>query len=198
VADRLEELLAQLDKAQDSTSDERTKKELARIGKALREELQKQQDERNKLAEELHRSEGRIAELQAQIAKLEETAAEQARELEKLRKEQKPEEKAPSTASPLGVANAFREVVEKIQTEARESAEVGTTIRSLEVEVKGFVQVEEGEVTSLAFPKPDTEVQPEALSTLRVSFGAIPAVTAPPEEEQPRATPSRRRRRSGR
>ena len=35
--------------------------------------------------------------------------------------------------------------------------------------------------TALAFPKPDVEVDASALSTLRVSFGAIPSAV-PPEQ----------------
>lgn len=91
--------------------------------------------------------------------------------------------KEPSqSVSPLDVATAFRQVVEQVQEEARQAPGVGTTIKSLDLEVKAFVQVEEGE-TALAFPKPDAEVDPAALSTLRVSFGAIPSAL-PPEQRQ--------------
>lgn len=84
-------------------------------------------------------------------------------------------------ATPLDVANAFRQVVEQVQTEARESPGVATTIRSLDLEVKAFVQVDDSGETALSFPHPDAEVDASALSTLRVSFGAIPAATPPPD-----------------
>jgi hypothetical protein len=92
--------------------------------------------------------------------------------------------KEPSPAmSPLDVANAFRQVVEQVQTEAREAPGVGTTIKSLDLEVKAFVQVDRDGETALAFPKPDAEVDSSALSTLRVSFGAIPSAV-PPEQQR--------------
>jgi len=86
--------------------------------------------------------------------------------------------RAPKT-SPLDVANAFRDVVDQVQTEARESPGVGTTIKSLELEVKAFVHVEDDGVTALSFPQPDAEVDPSSLSTLRMSFGAIPSAAPP-------------------
>src|SRR6476659_2103621 len=87
--------------------------------------------------------------------------------------------RAPRT-SPLDVANAFREVVDQVQTEARETPGVGTTIKSLDVEVKAFVHVEDDRVTALSFPQPDASVDPNSLSTLRISFGAIPSAAPPP------------------
>ena len=90
--------------------------------------------------------------------------------------------RAPKT-SPLDVANAFRQVVDQVQTEARDSEGVGTTIKSLDLEVKAFVHVEDDGVTALSFPQPDAGVDPSALSTLRISFGAIPTVAAPPAQE---------------
>jgi hypothetical protein len=88
----------------------------------------------------------------------------------------------PPAMSPLDVANAFREVVEQVQTEARQAPGVGTTIKSLDLEVKGFVQVDDEGRTALAFPKPDAEVDASALSTLRLSFGAIPSAVPPDEQ----------------
>jgi predicted nuclease with TOPRIM domain len=196
VADGIEQTLRRLERLRETTTDERAKAELTQIEKDLREHLQTEENERNKLLEQLHAGEGRIAELRGRIAQLEETTAEQGKLIEELRTK-KPSEEAPtSTVSPLDVANAFKQVVEKVQAEARQTGGVGTTIKSLDIEVKGFVQVQEGEVTALAFPQPDAEVQPDALSTLRVSFGAIPVASPPPEAEEPKraATPRRRRR----
>jgi hypothetical protein len=89
--------------------------------------------------------------------------------------------RAPKT-SPLDVAKAFREVVDQVQTEARESPGVATTIKSLDLEVKAFVHVEDDGATALSFPPPDAAVDASSLSTLRISFGAIPAA-APPSQE---------------
>ena len=92
-------------------------------------------------------------------------------------------EKPPDAMSPLDVANAFRDVVEQVQTEAREAPGVATTIKSLDLEVKAFVHVNAEGETALAFPKPEAEVDASALSTLRVSFGAIPSAM-PPEQQR--------------
>ena len=88
----------------------------------------------------------------------------------------------PPSMSPLDVANAFKQVVEQVQNDAREAPGVATTIKSLDLEVKAFVQVDREGETSLAFPQHDAEVDASALSTLRVSFGAIPSAL-PPERE---------------
>jgi hypothetical protein len=107
-------------------------------------------------------------------------------ELGRIEKELRALFKEPSPAmSPLDVANAFRQVVEQVQTEAREAPGVATTIKSLDLEVKAFVQVDREGETALAFPRPDAEVDASALSTLRVSFGAIPSAL-PPEQQQQR------------
>jgi hypothetical protein len=89
--------------------------------------------------------------------------------------------RAPKT-TPLDVANAFRDVVDQVQTEARDAPGVSTTIKSLDLEVKAFVHVEDDGVTALSFPPPDSAVDGSSLSTLRISFGAIPGV-APPARE---------------
>jgi hypothetical protein len=89
----------------------------------------------------------------------------------------------PPSMSPLDVANAFKQVVEQVQNEAREAPGVATTIKSLDLEVKAFVQVDRDGETALAFPRHDAEVDASALSTLRVSFGAIPSAL-PPEQER--------------
>ena|SRR5438094_995298 len=129
-----------------------------------------------------------MAEIDAIIERLERLRKrtkdrEEKAELGRIEKELRALFKEPPSMSPLDVANAFRQVVEQVQTEAREAPGVGTTIKSLDLEVKAFVQVNGDGETALAFPKPDAEVDASALSTLRVSFGAIPS--AVPPEQQP-------------
>jgi hypothetical protein len=89
----------------------------------------------------------------------------------------------PPSMSPLDVANAFKQVVEQVQNEAREAPGVATTIKSLDLEVKAFVQVDREGETALAFPQHDAEVDASVLSTLHISFGAIPSAL-PPERER--------------
>ena len=59
---------------------------------------------------------------------------------------------------------------------------MGTTIKSLDLEVKAFVHVEDDGVTALSFPQPDAAVEAGSLSTLRISFGAIPPAVPPARE----------------
>jgi hypothetical protein len=85
-----------------------------------------------------------------------------------------------TSASPLNLAAAFKNVVDAIQAGARGSAGVGTTIKALDIEVKSMVQVQDDKTTVLLLPSIGTQVRPESLSTMRVSFGAIPVASTPP------------------
>lgn len=82
----------------------------------------------------------------------------------------------PPPANPVALADSFRKVVDQIQAQARLQAAGGpaTTIRSMDIEVKGLVNVQDGN-TVLVLPTLNTQVDPNQLSTLRVSFAAIPA-----------------------
>src|SRR5439155_25867408 len=90
---------------------------------------------------------------------------------------------APPPATPIALADSFRKVVDQIQTQARLQSASGpaTTIRSMDIEVKGLVNVQDGN-TVLVLPTPGSQLDPNQLSTLRVSFAAIPATgrAAPP------------------
>ena len=86
-------------------------------------------------------------------------------------------DEAPPTTTPVDLARSFRDVVDTVQSEARTAPGIGVTIRSMDIEVKGLVTVDQ-QGTSLVLPQPGTGIDAGALSTLRVSFGAIP-VPAP-------------------
>src|SRR5205823_13967199 len=58
----------------------------------------------------------------------------------------------PPSMSPLDVANAFKEVVEQVHTEAREAPGAGTTIKSPDLAAKACVQVNCDGETALAVP----------------------------------------------
>jgi hypothetical protein len=99
-----------------------------------------------------------------------------------------------SRVEPLELARSFRGVIEEIQAEARESEVAGVTIKSMDLEVKGLVEAARG-ATRLVLPSPGAQVDANALSTLRVSFGVVPALEAEPQpEEKPTAAAARRRR----
>jgi hypothetical protein len=82
---------------------------------------------------------------------------------------------AVTSAPPLDLARSFRQVIETIQAEARGADEVGVTIRTMDLEIKGLVEVAEKE-TSLVLPTAQAPVDPALLSTLRLSFRAVPTV----------------------
>jgi hypothetical protein len=143
----------------------------------------------------LAQDKGRIAELEAANEALKGQLAERTRELADLR--DKLDQAGPvSRATPLDLARSFRAVVDEIQADARTASEVGVTIKAMDIEVKGLVEVEENK-TALVLPSATGQIDPNSLSTLRVSFGAVPVVTPPETPEEPpteRAARPRRRR----
>lgn len=106
--------------------------------------------------------------------------------------------------APLDLAQSFRQVVDSVQAEARAAPGGATTIQSLTVEVKGLVQVDASGKTSLVLPQTGAGVDPQALSTLHISFAAIPGAVAPPpatgqaQSQQGGATGAGPRRAGGR
>lgn len=98
-----------------------------------------------------------------------------------------------SRVEPVDLARSFRGVIEQIQDEAREAEVAGVTIKAMDLEVKGLVEAVPG-ATRLVLPSTGAEVDPNALSTLRVSFGVVPALEAEVQlEEAPKSASSRRR-----
>jgi hypothetical protein len=90
---------------------------------------------------------------------------------------------APPPAKPGDLADSFRKVVDQIQSQAREQSTSGpaTTIRTMDIEVKGLVNVAQDGSTVMVLPTLGTPIDPGNLSTLRVSFAAIPGTgSAPP------------------
>lgn len=86
-----------------------------------------------------------------------------------------------SRVEPVELARSFRGVIEQIQQEAREADVAGVTIKAMDLEVKGLVEAAPG-ATRLVLPSIAAELDSNALSTLRLSFGVVPA---PEGEGQP-------------
>ena len=87
----------------------------------------------------------------------------------------------PPTERPVraeDIAKHFRTLVDTIQLDARRPAEgeLATTLKSFDVEIKGLIVVDEKEARVLT-PAPGAGVDPGQLSTIRMSFGSIPALT---------------------
>jgi beta-lactam-binding protein with PASTA domain len=83
-----------------------------------------------------------------------------------------------TTATPLELAKSFRNVIDAIQTEARQTPGMATTIKTMDIEVKGLVQVNGDKSTVFVLPGAGSPIDSNSLSTLRVTFGSVP-VTAP-------------------
>ncbi len=84
---------------------------------------------------------------------------------------------APPPISPANLAGHFRSLVDAIQQDARspQQGEVGTTLKSVEVEVKGLIVVDQNEARILT-PTPSRGIDAEQLSTVKMSFGVIPVL----------------------
>lgn len=98
---------------------------------------------------------------------------------------------APKTASPLHVAQSFKNVVDQIQADARNNPGVQTTISNMQIAVKALVNVQPGTGPSptseamLVFPDPSQPPDPNLLSTLTLNFAAIPNVKRAPTTTTP-------------
>src|SRR6185295_4032722 len=83
----------------------------------------------------------------------------------------------PTTNSnrPDDIARQFRTLIETSQREARTpgTGESAATIKSLDVELKGLIVVENS-VAGIVPPHPDRPIDAGQLSTIRMSFGSIP------------------------
>jgi photosystem II stability/assembly factor-like uncharacterized protein len=92
-------------------------------------------------------------------------------------------------AKPLDLANAFKSVVDQIQQQARQqAADAATTITNAQVEIKALVGLQ-GADTVMVLPTPAAPLDPNQLSTFRVSFGAIPLAPRPAAPPGPAAAP---------
>jgi hypothetical protein len=99
---------------------------------------------------------------------------------------QQDESRKEAAIRPEDFAKRFRSLIDSIQVEARTgvAGEVATTLKSLDVELKGLIVVEKDDAR-LVTPSPAEPVDPGQLSTIRMSFGSIPVLPSPPPEQPP-------------
>jgi hypothetical protein len=73
------------------------------------------------------------------------------------------------------LAKGFRSVIQTIQREVGEGdvGDVGTIIKSMDVELKGLIVVEDQQ-PKVVPPSADKPIDPNTLSTIRMSFGSVP------------------------
>jgi hypothetical protein len=85
------------------------------------------------------------------------------------------------TASPFEIAQSLKNVVDKIQQTAASTPGMQSTLTNLNVQMKTLVNVsrdaQTGEASAqLVFPDPSALPDPSSLSTVSLSFGAIPNI----------------------
>jgi hypothetical protein len=189
VAVDIQKTLDLLAKIQKDTQDTKIKEPLAKVLADLRTFLQEQEDARNKLVDSLHQSEAALAELKGKITDLEKQNAAQAKQIEDLRKRLEAASGGTSanSSTPLGLASSFKQVIDTIQAEARNTPGMATTVKSMDIELKGLVQVRADNTTVMVLPAEKSGIDPNSLSTLRVTFGAIPVAVATPATPVPSA-----------
>ncbi len=187
MAANIDDILNRLAKLLDATTDSRVKEQLPAIIKDLKSYAQDQETERNKLQDALNQQKATIDQLTSTVATLQKTNADQANQIEELKKKLAGTE---SSATPLNLATSFKGVMDAIQAEARQTPGVATTVKSMDIEVKGLVQVSPDKATQLVLPAVGSAIDANALSTLRISFGAIPVASTPAPPSPAAAPPS--------
>jgi TolA-binding protein len=149
--------------------------QLERVAADIKEFGQQQQDTITGLQNNLNDAQSKISDLEVANSDLQQQNLRLTEELDRLRKTTG----GVSSTAPGDLARSLRDVFDTIQSEARSAAGVGVTVKSMDVEMKSLVEVSSAGVTGLVFPAAGAAVDPNTLSTLRMSFGAIP-VAAPP------------------
>ena len=159
----LQKLLDRLAKVGERTSDAKAKAQISGLVRQLREGLQKMENERNELKAQVSQHAASKAALASNVPPAPANGG------------------TTTAATPLDLAKSFRNVIDAIQTEARQSQGVATTIKDMDIEIRGLVQVNDDKTTTFVLPNAGSPIDANSLSTLRVSFGAIPvAAPAPP------------------
>jgi cell division septum initiation protein DivIVA len=164
----IEEILKRFADARARVKDADVRKLLDQVDADLRAALQELDKERLTLQQKLDETSTSLSELQSR-------AAEQERRIAALQAQVDGKDVPVTSAQPLDLARSFREVIQTIQAEARGADEVGVTIRTMDLEIKGLVEVAEKQ-TSMVLPTAQAPVDPALLSTLRLSFSAVPTV----------------------
>jgi IPT/TIG domain len=147
--------------------------QLERVAADIKEFAQQQQDAITGLQNNLNDAQTKISDLAAANSDLQQQNLRLTEEIDRLRKTGG----GVSSTAPGDLARSLRDVFDTIQSEARSATGVGVTVKSMDVEMKSLVEVSSAGVTGLVFPTAGAGVDPNTLSTLRMSFGAIPVAT---------------------
>lgn len=86
----------------------------------------------------------------------------------------------PQQVAPLDLAMSLKSVVDKVQAAARQGTGVQATLAKMDIEVKTLINVTSSNEAVLVIPDPKALPDPAHLSTMTLSFGAIPSLASPP------------------
>jgi len=142
-----------------------------------------QDNEINDLSQQVSASQSTLVGLKAKSDSLEQQVFSQQATIDRLNAKLAAAAAAPAPADATALANSFRKVVDQIQSAARLQSASGpaTTIKSMDIEVKGLVSVQSDGSTGLVLPSLTSVIDGSQLSTLRVSYAAVPGTgSAPP------------------
>jgi len=141
----------------------------------LKTHLTFQETEINNLSKNVTDNQATITSLQSQSDSLKQQVSTQQTTIDRLNAQVAAATTPPTPTNPLDLAESFRKVVDQIQTQARLQSARGpaTTIRGMDLEIKGLVNVQDSG-TVLVLPTTTTPIDPAQLSTLRLSFAAVP------------------------
>jgi len=130
--------------------------------------------------------------LQTQRDALQQQAVNQQATIDRLNKQLAAATSAPPPANPIALADSFKKVVDQIQAQARLQSASGpaTTIKSMDIEVKGLVNVQADGSTVMVLPTLSSQIDANQLSTLRVSFAAVPGTGSAPAPVVTGVTPN--------
>jgi hypothetical protein len=93
---------------------------------------------------------------------------------------------AAAAVAATDLAKGFRSVIQTLQREVGEGdvGDVGTIIKTMEVELKGLIVVEDQQ-PKVVPPSPDQTIDANILSTIRMSFASVPIQRAVEPEDGP-------------
>ena len=109
-------------------ADAQLKDSLKGINNDVRALAQERDDERNRLQTTVNQNLATITQLQVSVANLQQTNADQLKTIADLKKKLETTAPAVSSATPLSLANSFKSVIDTIQTQARQTPGVATTM----------------------------------------------------------------------
>jgi hypothetical protein len=188
-----------LDGIQNITTIDQLNQQRANLASAvtdLRSHITDQDTQISQLTAQASSAQATITSLQTQNDSLQQQVTASKATIDQLNARLAQAQSQPPTPRAVDLADSFRQTVDQIQSQARQQAGTGTatTIRSLDIEVKGLVNIDaQSGNTLFVLPTVNSPIDPNQLSTMRVSFAAIPGATpaaAPPPPSRTGPSPT--------